>query len=277
MLLYIAGPMRGIKYYNFPAFDQAKEELWDLCYEVLSPADMDREMGNDPFTLPEDHDWNTIPDGFDFGKCVRKDVEAITCCDGIYLLKGWENSKGAKAEKTVAEWMGKEVMYQFPPTQSKVHATLSELRDNLSASRTSVKETNPKDAIGALKAKFSTIPTGVTLEVGLALLEGAVKYGRHNYRGVGVRSSVYYDAAMGHMADWWEGEDVDPDSGLSHIIKSIASLYVLRDAILQDKLEDDRPPRSNVFKRHLNAKAKSIIEMHKDKNPKHWTIETEVK
>jgi hypothetical protein len=134
------------------------------------------------------------------------------------------------------------------------------------------KATNPKDAIGALKAKFSTIPAGVMFEIGLALLEGAVKYGRHNYRGVGVRASVYYDAAMGHLADWWEGQDLDPDSGFNHVVKSIASLVVLRDAMLQDKLEDDRPPRSKVFKADFNADAARIIEQHKDKSPKHWTI-----
>ena len=135
-----------------------------------------------------------------------------------------------------------------------------------------VKRDNPKDAIGAMKAKFSTVPAGVIFDVGLAMLEGAVKYGRHNYRGIGVRSSIYYDAAMGHIADWWEGEDVDPDSGLSHITKAIASLVVLRDAMMQDKLTDDRPPRSKVLKRDFNDKAKEIIELHKDKNPKHWTI-----
>jgi len=136
----------------------------------------------------------------------------------------------------------------------------------------SSKATNPKDAIGALKAKFSTIPAGVMFEIGLALLEGAVKYGRHNYRGVGVRASVYYDACMGHLADWWEGQDMDPDSGLNHVTKFLASGVVLRDAMLQGKLEDDRPPRSKVFKSDFNADAARIIEKHKDKNPKHWTI-----
>jgi hypothetical protein len=135
-----------------------------------------------------------------------------------------------------------------------------------------MKLTNPKDAIGAMKAKMSTVPAGVMLDVGLALLEGAVKYGRHNYRGVGVRASIYYDAAMGHLMDWWEGDDVDEESGLSHVTKAIASLVVLRDAMMQEKLTDDRPPRSLVFKRNFNELAAEIIKRHEDKSPHHYTV-----
>lgn len=82
----------------------------------------------------------------------------------------------------------------------------------------------------------------VMAEVGVAMLEGARKYGRHNYRVAGVRASVYVDAAFGHIAQWWEGEDIDSDSGLSHVTKAIASLVVIRDAMIQGKLNDDRPP-----------------------------------
>jgi len=134
------------------------------------------------------------------------------------------------------------------------------------------KDTNPKDVIGAKKAKLSVVPSSVLLDVGLAMLEGASKYGRHNYRVAGVRSSVYYDAAMGHVMDWWEGQDIDPDSGLSHVTKAIASLVVLRDAMFQGKLTDDRPPRALVHKSDFNAKAAAIIDQHADKAPRHYTI-----
>ena len=106
------------------------------------------------------------------------------------------------------------------------------------------KPSNPKDAIGIGKTPLSTVPGPVLMEVGLGMAEGAIKYGRHNYRCVGVRASVYYDAAFRHLVSWYEGEDIDPDSGLSHISKCIASLVVLRDAMIQNKLNDDRPPAS---------------------------------
>jgi hypothetical protein len=133
------------------------------------------------------------------------------------------------------------------------------------------KPTNPKDAIGIRKAPLSVVPMGVVAELGVAMLEGASKYGRHNYRGVGVRASVYFDATMRHLIDWWEGADLDPDSGMSHITKAIASLTVLRDSQMQDKCEDDRPPRSKPFYPALNTAAGQMLDRHADKRPKHYT------
>jgi hypothetical protein len=135
-----------------------------------------------------------------------------------------------------------------------------------------LKATNPKDAIGIRKAPMSVVPMGVIAEVGVAMLEGASKYGRHNFRAIGVRNSVYFDATMRHLISWWEGEDIDPDSGLSHLTKAIASLVVVRDAMLQGQCTDDRPPRSTAFYPSLNAAAAQIVDRHADKNPVHYTI-----
>lgn len=127
------------------------------------------------------------------------------------------------------------------------------------------KDTNPKDAVGVRKAPLSTVPAQVIMEIGLGLLEGAVKYRRHNYRVVGVKSSVYYDATMRHLMAWWEGEDLDPDSGLSHVTKALSSLTVLRDAMIQKKLNDDRPPptTNNGWVAELNKKAGEILDRYR--------------
>ena len=126
------------------------------------------------------------------------------------------------------------------------------------------KETNPKDAVGVRKAPISTLPLTVVAEVGLAMLEGARKYGRHNYRVDGVRASVYIDATFRHLSKWWDaGEDLDPDSGLSHITKAIASLVVLRDAMICGSLADDRPiPCPPEFLASLNIRASEIIDKY---------------
>lgn len=110
-----------------------------------------------------------------------------------------------------------------------------------------LKQSNPKDAVGVKKwRQFTTVPDTVICEVGVAMLEGARKYGRHNYRVAGVRASVYIDACRGHLVQWWEGEDIDDESKLSHITKAISSLVVLRDAMINDMWVDDRPPKANL-------------------------------
>lgn len=134
--------------------------------------------------------------------------------------------------------------------------------------KTEHKDTNPKDAVGIKKVPFSTIPSEVMAEIGLAMLEGARKYGRHNYRIAGVRSSVYYDALLRHICAWWEGEDIDPDSGLNHVIKALSTLVVLRDAMINEKLTDDRPPSlKGGWVSKLNVKAAEIIDKHPDSLP----------
>ena len=136
------------------------------------------------------------------------------------------------------------------------------------------KDTNPKDAIGCQKAPMSTVPACVLAEIGVAMLEGASKYGRHNYRHAGVRASIYYDATMRHLFAWWDaGEDIDQGSGLSHITKAITSLVVLRDAMINGKCTDDRAPTCPEFYEELNAKAAAIIMRYAACNPIHYTIE----
>jgi hypothetical protein len=113
-VLYIAGPMRGVAWFNYPMFDRVAKELRDAGNEVISPADEDRKVGFDPFANPEYRiaDACTFPSeaSFEsFDKTVRRCLEAVLRCDEIVLLPGWENSQGALAELAIAAWMGKRV------------------------------------------------------------------------------------------------------------------------------------------------------------------------
>lgn len=129
------------------------------------------------------------------------------------------------------------------------------------------KPTNPKDAVGSKKAFFTTLPVRVVAEVGLAMLEGAVKYGRSNYRVAGVRASVYVDAVGRHLGAFWEGQDVDPDSGIHHVSKAIAGLMVLRDSMIAGNWVDDRPPRiagSETWVAELNKRTAELLARYPD-------------
>jgi hypothetical protein len=148
--------------------------------------------------------------------------------------------------------------------------------DGVEKPEPAVKASNPKDAIGVRKAGLSCLPMAVVAECGVAMTEGAAKYGRHNFRAVGVRASVYYDAVVGrHLLDWWEGEDTDTDSGLSHITKAIVGLMVLRDSMIQGNWTDDRPPSTPDLaerRKWLNELTGKLLDTHADKSPKHYTI-----
>jgi hypothetical protein len=102
-------------------------------------------------------------------------------------------------------------------------------------------EKNPKQSHGRKKASMYCVPAPVLMEVGASMLEGGIKYGPYNFRDTPLFMSDYYDSTLRHMMLWWEGEDIDPDSGIHHVSKAIGSLMVLRDAMMNGMAEDDRP------------------------------------
>lgn len=120
--------------------------------------------------------------------------------------------------------------------------------------------TNPKDAVGVSKwRQYFCVPYRVMWEVGVGMLEGAMKYGRFNYRITGVQASIYIDATRGHIDAWCEGQDDDPDTGLSHITKAICSLLVLRDGMIEGNFVDDRAPRHQSMDEHTK-KLQGIVD-----------------
>jgi len=110
MTVYLVGRMRGIPYYNFPLFDKTRTALAAAGFQVISPADMDRDIGFDAMTLPANSDWNAIPAGFDLEACIRRDVDAVLRCDAVLILsRDWDLSSGCRAEIAVAKWALKPV------------------------------------------------------------------------------------------------------------------------------------------------------------------------
>jgi hypothetical protein len=156
------------------------------------------------------------------------------------------------------------------PTRTASRAVTAQAENDRLVQQPGAKASNPKDALGIKKIPQSTISAPVMAEVGIGMLEGALKYGRHNYRAIGVRGSIYYDGTLRHLNAWWEGEDLDPDSfvGLHHVTKAIASLCVLRDAMIQNKFTDDRPPKTkDGWMIPLNEKVKALIEKYPNPVP----------
>lgn len=100
---YVAGPMRGIPQYNFPAFDAARDFLQSRGWTAISPADGDREAG---VNVPDNYVWKDE----EIRDIARRDVDIIFSLrrvlgDGIVLLPGWQRSTGARAEVALGLWL----------------------------------------------------------------------------------------------------------------------------------------------------------------------------
>ena len=106
MKLYLAGPRREIDHFNFPAFRVAAYELRRQGHDVFSPAERDEEIYGVDFSDTDGKD-------FDLRSALAADCKYI-CeeADGIYMLKGWEKSYGARAEHALAVALGLYVEYQ---------------------------------------------------------------------------------------------------------------------------------------------------------------------
>lgn len=113
MKIYVAGPMRGIPEFNFPAFHAATEMLRGQGHDVFNPAENDVDSGN--FTdkgFAEGDIVKAEEGGFNLRKALGDDLAWICAeAEAIYMLPGWENSKGAKAEHATAHALGLEVIY----------------------------------------------------------------------------------------------------------------------------------------------------------------------
>jgi hypothetical protein len=137
------------------------------------------------------------------------------------------------------------------------------------------KATNPKEEFGDDKIPFHLFPETATAAGALAFLEGGLKYGRMNWRAMGVKATTYNNALRRHMNDWMEGEDIDPDSGLSHLYKALACVAILIDAEVQGNLTDDRHYKGGYHDhaKKLTEHVKRLKEKYKDRPaPHHWTI-----
>ena len=134
---------------------------------------------------------------------------------------------------------------------------------------------NPKDIVGSDKLPLHLWPTTASAMGCIALLNGALKYGRSNWRHTGVRSSVYVDACQRHLAAWFEGEEAD-EEGVPHLSAALACLAIIVDCQAAGKLKDDRqfPGGHRKLIDSLTPHVKRLKALHGGKSPKHYDART---
>lgn len=133
---------------------------------------------------------------------------------------------------------------------------------------------NPKDAIGSTKLPLHLWPPSATAAGCLGLLDGMLKYGRNNFRATEVLASVYVAALKRHTDAFFEGESIDPDSGIPHLAGILANAAILVDAGAAGSLVDDRQFPGGYAKlvAELTPHVARLQQKHADKNPRHYTI-----
>lgn len=103
--VYLAGPMRGKPRLNFDAFFAAGQSLRHHGWRVLCPAEADVAEGFDP-----DSPGEISPERYD--EWMRRDFDMIRLSDAIFLLRGWQESAGARRELALALELGLEIRLQ---------------------------------------------------------------------------------------------------------------------------------------------------------------------
>jgi hypothetical protein len=121
MKVYLSGPMRGKADFNFPLFDKVAAKLREEGHEVFSPADNDRRRFGADVYKPG---MNAVGDDLshaarlgltdlELRRLLLGDDTAWICAhaEAIVILPDWIHSKGAVAEKALAEAIGLEVHF----------------------------------------------------------------------------------------------------------------------------------------------------------------------
>lgn len=80
------------------------------------------------------------------------------------------------------------------------------------------------------KPDYSLIPLASLKEAAKVLEYGATKYARDNWRKP-TNWSVSYACLMRHMAAWQSGEDLDPESGFSHLGHAACNILQMLDML----------------------------------------------
>ena len=139
------------------------------------------------------------------------------------------------------------------------------------------KPTNPKDIVATTKLPLHLIPMITQAYLAIGHFNGLGKYGRDNWRASGVLASIYVSAALRHITSWFEGEELDPDDKVPHLMGAITSLSILIDAQHTGVLNDDRKYRGAGIPAQVRALAEAHIarlaKLHADRNPKHYNIQ----
>lgn len=89
------------------------------------------------------------------------------------------------------------------------------------------------------KTRFDLVPIEPLWDIANVFTYGSKKYDDHNWRR-GMRHGRLYASLQRHLMDYWLGEDVDPESGYSHLAHAGCCLMMLMWCQRYQPENDDR-------------------------------------
>jgi hypothetical protein len=111
MKIYVAGKMRGLPYFGYQAFNDATAKLRAEGHEVFNPVESAEKIYG-PGIYRDNPSGDEAIAGIDGRLVFGKDLEFVCShAEAVALLPNWTTSKGAIAEKAVAEALDLKVMY----------------------------------------------------------------------------------------------------------------------------------------------------------------------
>ena len=113
MKWYLAGPMSYIPQFNFPFFDKVATALRGQGLEIVSPAELDEpEVREAALASPDGKPNERTSGGKTWGDFLSRDLKLVAdSVDGVILMRGWLESKGARQEAFTALQCGKQFAY----------------------------------------------------------------------------------------------------------------------------------------------------------------------
>lgn len=95
------------------------------------------------------------------------------------------------------------------------------------------------------KLRWDLLPTDSLRELVRVLTFGANKYEDRNWE-KGMDWGRCYAAALRHLTSWWDREEDDPESGISHLAHTLCCVVFLLSYKLRGVGNDNRPTASKV-------------------------------
>jgi hypothetical protein len=107
-MTYLSGPMTRLPDFNRAAFDAAEKKLVAAGHEVVSPAK------------------NAI-DGGSWHEYIKADIVMLLNCRAIYMLEGWEKSRGATIEHNLARDLEMLIYYEESQNMTNLQSLIEAL------------------------------------------------------------------------------------------------------------------------------------------------------